>query len=165
MKTKPNRTIFKKTADTIFVMLISVALVFMTAACGSGSQEEKEETVTEEDVAQEMGEAAGTTAAYLEGEKDEVLNKLNEQAAEMENRIDELKVKYESASDETKEELEEQIETMENRLGTFNEKIKDIDDSAGDAWKDFKEGTAKAMNDLEKSIEEAEKEFENKDVS
>lgn len=165
MKTKRNRTIFKKPANIIFVVLVSVALVFMTAACGSSNQEEKEEKVTGEDVAKKMGEAAGTAAAYLEGTKDEVLNKLNEKGTEMENRIEELKIKYESASDETKKELEQQIETMENRLDTFNGKIEDINDSAGDAWKDFKEGTAKAMTDLEKAIEKAEKEFENKDIS
>lgn len=164
MKTKPNMTILKKQANFIYVMLVSMALVFMISACGSGSQEEQEEKVTGEDVAEEMGEAAGTAAAYLEGEKDEVLNKLEERAAEMESRIDELKMKYESASDETKEKLEQQIETMENRLADFKGKIEDINNSAGDAWKDLKEGTSKAMTDLEKAIEEAEKEFENKDL-
>ena len=73
--------------------------------------------------------------------------------------IDKLQSKAEEAGADARIEYEDQLKRLQTRQDEARQKLKGLDDTSDDAWKDLKSGIEKAWDDLGSAVKNARKRF------
>jgi uncharacterized protein YicC (UPF0701 family) len=152
----------RRTIKNIFRNTLPVILAFATAfAFTTCNQQSKQDqgNVSKEDVKSEMKEAAATTKEYLSEEQQEMMNNYEQRLDQIENQIDDFKVKMESASEMVANSYQARVDKLESRYGIVEQEVKDLKNSSEDAWGELKDGVDDALSDLEDSLKDAREEF------
>jgi molecular chaperone DnaK (HSP70) len=89
-------------------------------------------------------------------------NKMENKAAEIGKKLDELEQKMKTAKEEAKADMLRQMDELRAMQGKVQEKLKEMKVASGKAWQDTKNGTQSALDDLQKAYENARKRFSNK---
>ncbi|MEJ2313277.1 MAG: hypothetical protein P8Y85_00545 [Nitrospirota bacterium] len=143
------------------VMAMSLVLsATVILSCKQKAEAPKEGEVTTEDVKKDVGEAVGTTKAYLAEQKEEFTKDMEAKLADYGSRIDELQKKADEATGDVKAKMDEQMKNLRNKQEAAQKKLDEIEESSGKAWEDLKAGADRTMEDLKKSYEDAKSQFE-----
>jgi len=87
-------------------------------------------------------------------EKKDYLDKAQSDFAQLDLRIEALRIKLGRTAKEVQDELYDLSYSLEAKKAVVMQKIMAIKEDAGGAWKDTKEGLNKAMDDLRKNVDE-----------
>lgn len=142
------------------VVLIPLVSFFIWTldSCKDRSMKKTEE-VTKEDVKTEIEEVADTAQAYFAVQKEEALTEYKNRIENAEKRISLLKQNMDSKKEIVRENLRQVIDSLEYQQAQAQLKLDVLKNSSEDAWKELTEGVEKAMNDLDRAIEDARNEY------
>ena len=115
--------------------------------------------VTAKEVGRNVAQAADSTAAYAEQEKDKYVRKTRAEVDELGAEIDRLGVKARAARDDVKAKLDKDIAALDGKRDVAERKLDDLKSANAGAWKHLKAGMDNALADLKRSFEKARKEF------
>ncbi len=135
-----------------FVTLFAVVL---SAWIPVGCSQQSDTGVTSKDVRKEAKEALETTAAYTQQQMEEFQKQVQAELAKYDERIDELQAKAAMLKEEVKAKFDEQIKNLREKRQVVQSKLEQLQASSGKAWEDLKTGMDAAMEDLEKSYQDA----------
>lgn len=150
------RGMFQKRLLTILLMAVLVAVT------GCGEKEKSQSTaegVSKKDVKQETKEAYEATKAYTQ-EQIQAFRQLTEtKLGEYDKKIDQLRESAEKLGGDAKVKAEQQLAALRRKRDAVTEKMKELGDSGGSAWDQFKSGVDAAMEDLARAYNNAVAEF------
>ena len=89
-------------------------------------------------------------------------HKMENKAAEIGKRLDELEQKMKTSKDEAKADMSRQMGELREMQKNVQKKLKEMKVASGKAWQDAKEGAQATMDDLQKAYEKARSRFSNK---
>ena len=144
----------------LLIMLASFFSMALFFACGDQKDAEKSDTkVTYEDVKKESKEAMETAKEYTQEQKEEYLRQMRAKLDEFNKEIQELQTKAASKAiglkEASKEELSQSMKELAEKKKAAAEKIDELKNASGNAWEDIKTGADLAMDELNKSLEQA----------
>jgi uncharacterized protein HemX len=88
-------------------------------------------------------------------------NKMENKAAEIGKKLDELEQKIKTTKDEAKADMARQMDELREMQKKVQKKLKEMKVASGKAWQDAKEGAQSTMDDLQKAYEKARARFSN----
>jgi Zn-dependent M32 family carboxypeptidase len=89
-------------------------------------------------------------------------HKMENKAAEIGKKLDELEQKMKTSKDEAKTDMSRQMDEMREMQKKVQKKLKEMKIASGKAWQDAKEGAQSTLDDLQKAYEKARARFSNK---
>ena len=89
-------------------------------------------------------------------------NKMENKAAEIGKKLDELEQKIKTTKEEAKADMSRQMDELREMQKKVQNKLKEMKIASGKAWQDAKEGAQATMDDLQKAYEKARSRFSNK---
>jgi uncharacterized protein HemX len=89
-------------------------------------------------------------------------NKMENKAAEIGKKLDELEQKIKTTKEEAKADMSRQMDELREMQNKVQKKLKEMKIASGKAWQDAKEGAQSTMDDLQKAYEKARARFSNK---
>jgi len=89
-------------------------------------------------------------------------HKMENKAAEIGKKLDELEQKMKTSKDEAKADMSRQMDELREMQKKVQKKLKEMKIASGKAWQDAKEGAQSTMDDLQKAYEKARARFSNK---
>ena len=89
-------------------------------------------------------------------------HKMENKAAEIGKKLDELEQKMKTSKDEAKADMSRQMVELREMQKKVQKKLKEMKVASGKAWQDAKEGAQSTMDDLQKAYEKARARFSNK---
>ena len=89
-------------------------------------------------------------------------HKMENKAAEIGKKLDELEQKMKTSKDEAKADMSRQMDELREMQKKVQIKLKEMKIASGKAWQDAKEGAQSTMDDLQKAYEKARARFSNK---
>ena len=89
-------------------------------------------------------------------------HKMENKAAEIGKKLDELEQKMKTSKDEAKADMSRQMDELRELQKKVQMKLKEMKIASGKAWQDAKEGAQATMDDLQKAYEKARSRFSNK---
>ena len=89
-------------------------------------------------------------------------HKMENKAAEIGKKLDELEQKMKTSKDEAKADMSRQMGELREMQKKVQKKLKEMKIASGKAWQDAKEGAQSTMDDLQKAYEKARARFSNK---
>ena len=139
--------------NRFLVVLLAALLGLVLAVSACQKKEEKAPAkVTSEEVKKEAKEAVGATAEYATQERDEFVNKAQEDMDAINVKMEELKKKMQEETGEAKAKLEQQIQKLEPERQVAEEKLAALKSATGEAWKDLKADVEAAIDRLKQSF-------------
>lgn len=154
---KTTKRNIKQAMLTIIPAMGMFFLLLVLGSCKGKTGEEK--GLTQEDVREEIEEAADTTAAYLSEEKEELVKSYQVRVDEAEAQIENMKQKIESAGQDIKQDYRQRVEELESRIAEVNQEIDQLESSSEEAWKELTAGVDSAVADLDQAITDAKSAF------
>jgi len=151
--------------NTLRLIIILLALAFLSLVAGCGEQKQattqKEETkVTTEDIKKEAKELVETTKSYTMEQKEayeqQLANKLDEYA----QKIAALKAQMVTMQGEAQKDMQEKIDSLHAKVEDMKSKALELQNASDAAWDDLKAGLDKAEDDLEESFTTAMQNFQ-----
>jgi len=88
-------------------------------------------------------------------------HKMENKAAEIGKKLDELEQKMKTSKDEAKADMSRQMDELRELQKKVQKKLKEMKIASGKAWQDAKEGAQSTMDDLQKAYEKARARFSN----
>jgi len=88
-------------------------------------------------------------------------HKMENKAAEIGKKLDELEQKMKTSKDEAKADMSRQMDELREMQKKVQKKLKEMKIASGKAWQDAKEGAQSTMDDLQKAYEKARARFSN----
>ena len=85
--------------------------------------------------------------------------KLEAKVKELRAEIDKLNAKIEGAEADTKLRYRKERNSLEERLDQTQEKIKDLRSAGMEAWEEIRQGSEKALKELNQALENAREKF------
>jgi uncharacterized protein HemX len=111
------------------------------------------------------GTFAGRNACAAQIDDQESLQqsqyKMENKAAEIGKKLDELEQKMKTSKEEAKKEMSRQMVELREMQKKVQIKLKEMKIASGKAWQDAKEGAQSTMDDLQKAYEKARARFSN----
>ena len=89
-------------------------------------------------------------------------HKMENKAAEIGKKLDELEQKMKTSKDEAKADMSRQMDELREMQKKVQKKLQEMKIASGKAWQDAKEGAQSTMDDLQKAYEKARSRFSNK---
>jgi uncharacterized protein HemX len=89
-------------------------------------------------------------------------HKMENKAAEIGKKLDELEQKMKTSKDEAKADMSRQMDELRGMQKKVQKKLKEMKIASGKAWQDAKDGAQSTMDDLQKAYEKARARFSNK---
>jgi len=89
-------------------------------------------------------------------------HKMENKAAEIGKKLDELEQKMKTSKDEAKADMSRQMDELREMQKKVQNKLKEMKIASGKAWQDAKDGAQSTMDDLQKAYEKARARFSNK---
>jgi hypothetical protein len=100
-----------------------------------------------------------TAKEYTQEQKEEYLRQMRAKLDEFNKEIQELQTKAASKAiglkEASKEELSQSMKDLAEKKKAAAEKIDELKNASGNAWEDIKTGADLAMDELNKSLEQA----------
>lgn len=112
-----------------------------------------------EKVKTKASETVDASKEYASTKKKEFETKLKTELADLNQNIDELKVKAQSSGKEAKAGFQEQIDGLEKKRKDVAAKLDKLTKSSGKAWDRMKEGVEAAWTDLKSAYSKASDSF------
>ncbi len=137
----------------ILVMIISLG------SCNQGTGN-SDRTVTSGDVKDELEEAGDTARAYMNQEKQLLVNIYEERLELIEQQIAGMKDRMASVSASAEDTYQSRIDALEDQYHSVEKNLKDFQKSSKDAWEELLKGVDEAVKELEESVSQAKDEFE-----
>ncbi len=117
-------------------------------------------------IAISTGSFAGRDACAAQADDQQSLqqsqHKMENKAAEIGKKLDELEQKMKTSKDEAKAEMSRQMDELREMQKKVERKLKEMKVASGKAWQDAKDGAQSSMDDLQKAYEKARARFGNK---
>ena len=88
-------------------------------------------------------------------------HKMENKAAEIGKKLDELEQKMKTSKDEAKTDMSRQMDELREMQKKVQIKLKEMKIASGKAWQDAKDGAQSTMDDLQKAYEKARARFSN----
>jgi septal ring factor EnvC (AmiA/AmiB activator) len=129
--------------------LIFCLAVFFLLGCS----EKKGNTGDAERVKQKWKEAANETKEYLDNEGESFKRDVDATISELDNKIKDLKHKLSSKSGKGRDKVQKQIDDLEVKKNDLRDELEKAGDNAKESWDKFKNGTRRALSDIEKEID------------
>lgn len=132
-------------------LLAIILLLVLGALPGCGEKEQpqdKQATVSREDVKKEAKEALETTKAYTQEQMQAFRKQMEIKLNEYGEKIDQLEAKAEELGGDVKAKAEQQLTELRQKRDEVSEKLKELGSSSGNAWDQLKSGIDAAMKDL-----------------
>ena len=107
--------------------------------------------------------ARNVCAAQVEDQENlqQSQHKMENKAAEIGKKLDELEQKMKTSKDEAKADMSRQMDELREMQKKVQNKLKEMKVASGKAWQDAKEGAQSTMDDLQKAYEKARSRFSN----
>jgi hypothetical protein len=133
------------------VMMIVAAV---GALCLAGCEREKTPAdrakVTAEQVRDKIGEALRTVGRYSEQERREYQKKALDKIRGYDDELKKLREKARKLGAEKGLDLDREIEKLSEKKAWAEARLKELESSGSEAWKDLKTGMDKALDDLDR---------------
>jgi len=139
-------------------LLVFTALLVLSSSCKYTTS--KNDNISTEDVKTEFREAIDTTSAYVNMEKQDILNDLDARINDAENRIAELKDNISSQSAQVRLRYQTRIESIDSYISETKRSAEILRTASEDAWNEMLSGLDSAIVDIDRAIEDAKTEFE-----
>ena len=115
--------------------------------------------VTSEDVRRDVDQAAKTAGEFAQQAKEEFVQKLEAQLKALDEEVAKLREKGSELKDEAKASWDKKMAELETKREAAKAKLAEVRESSGEAWKDVQRGAEAACEDLNKSLQDAKREF------
>lgn len=135
--------------------LFWLVLVFGLACFAYG----EEGKVTGGDLKREAGETLDAAKKYALQQKAEYQKKIEQELAELGDRIASLKEKAANATDESLRVMREKMADLRERQATAEKKLAEVKSTTYQAWMEMRDGMDKAVSEVKKAYESASKLF------
>jgi chromosome segregation ATPase len=109
---------------------------------------------TGQDVAREVREALQAVGQYTYQQKDEYERRLRTVLGDLDDRIDDLQQRAREATADARKRLDPQIRELQQKRSVVTEKLEKVKAAAPGAWDDLKTGIRKAVEDLQRALDE-----------
>ncbi len=143
----------------LLTILLMAALVAVTGCGEKEKPQGKAEGVSREDVKQETKEAYEATKAYTQEQVQAFRQATETKLGEYDKKIDQLQESAEKLGGDAKVKAGQQLAALRQKRDAVSEKMKELGDSGGSAWDQFKSGIDDAMEDLAGAYNDAVAEF------
>ena len=111
--------------------------------------------------AEEAGQArAKETDPAVSSEIDEFVDRLRSQLKDWELQVEKLKTQSESLSGDAKTAINEQLEKMRAHRDDTTRKMKDLQDSSGEAWAEIRSGLESSWETMQDAFKRAREHFD-----
>lgn len=116
-------------------------------------------------IAISMGTFVGRNVCAAQVDDQESLqqsqHKMENKAAEIGKKLDELEQKMKTSKDEAKADMSRQMDELREMQKKVHKKLNEMKIASGKAWQDAKDGAQSTMDDLQKAYEKARSRFSN----
>jgi len=145
----------------LFRCLAACAAFAVFAGCSSGEQEPAGKTKTSlDEVKKESAEALDAAGRYTLEKKEEYALAIEQRLKELDERTKTLQEKAKEKSGAARERIEKQLAELQDEKAAAREKLKELRSKSEAAWKDMRAGMEAAMEELEKAYKQAASHFE-----
>ena len=137
-------------------MIASLVLGVVFAAVLVGCTERTPTSDEKYDKArQEVGEAVDAVGDYSQEKKEEIMNSLEENLAELDKQMEAMKEKGKSLADDARQKWNERKSDLEAQRAALRKRMDELKDSSGEAWKELREGANSAWKELKTAFDKA----------
>ncbi len=163
---------FRTNVDTNQREFVNVAFLFnffgrriahgrwvRSKATDSPAEPDNPSTVNMDDVRRDTANALETTSAYSQQNKEKLVNKLKDQLANMDTKIEKLRVRGEGLASDAKTKWDLKMLDLEVKRKSANAKLNEIKNSTADAWGHVEKGAQSAWEELERAFQDASSDF------
>lgn len=84
---------------------------------------------------------------------------MEQRASEIGRKLDELDLRMKEAADETKATFAREMAELRRQETVIRDKMREMRGTSGKVWKEMKEGTEKALDELQQSYDRAREQF------
>jgi|GEM_PF-4618840 len=102
----------------------------------------------------EVSDVVDAALAFSQKAKNEFLEKMDKQLAELDVKIAELREKGKDLTDEAKTKWDEKIVLLESKRDALTAKLAEARESGETTWKELKSSAQSALDDVEQSLKE-----------
>jgi TolA-binding protein len=142
-----------------FILSLLLIILFATAGCEQQTTDQAPGKVTVDDVRRDAGKALNTAAEFSQQAKVELQQKLAARLKDLDAEIAKLRDKGRDLKDQAKADWDVKLADLEAKRAAASAKLAELGNSSAEAWKDIQQGTQSAWDELEKSFQEAAREF------
>ncbi len=137
---------------TPFVAML--AFSFFLAACGEQKPATEKQATTTQDIKKEAKELADTALAYSIEQKEKYTEQVLERLAQYNLKFMDLDRKVSTLSDQARNDMMGEIANVNAKKNQVTAKMRELQSSTGEAWKDIKVGLDKAIDDLDETYKQ-----------
>ena len=152
--TKPRQT-SNATRDTIMNPRTLIITVLSAAALTVGCNKEETTSQQFDKVKQETKVAARDLQDYSYAQKNEFVEKMQGQLAEINKDLDQLSAKIEKSSAAAKAEANPKLQAMREQMVKLTKQLDDAKGATESTWSDVKAGFKKGYDELKDSFQQA----------
>jgi chromosome segregation ATPase len=138
-------------------MLVLGSVMLVAAGCGDSNTTTSE--VTGEDVRKEAAEAVEATAQYTRQEMATFTAQVEDKLQTADRKMDELQAKARELQGEARQSIDQEIQELKVKRDKASSQLAELKSASANAWDDMKAGMQAALNDLDRSLEEATAKF------
>jgi cytochrome c556 len=138
-------------------MLVLGSVMLVAAGCGDSNTTTSE--VTGEDVRKEAGEAVEATAQYTKQEMETFTAQVEDKLQTADRKMDELQAKARELQGEARQSIDQEIQELKVKRDKASSQLAELKSASANAWDDMKAGMQAALNELDRSLEEATAKF------
>lgn len=137
-------------------MKLTITFLALTAfAVGCKPSEEKSTSQHIKNITQEAKAAAEEMKDYTYAQKDEFVENMRKQLAEINRDLDQLSAKVEKAGDAAKTEAKPKLEALRAQTARLTNQLDDARSATESAWEEVKTGFKKGYGELKDGFNEA----------
>ena len=139
-------------------MLCLWGLALLLICWGCGTKEEPAQgkpATTQDQMQKKVMEGAQAAKDYLAQQKEKYGKDRDDNLAEFNKKISELKEKAAASSGEAKAKLDEQINNLSKESDSVKEKLRKVKDATAETWKNVEDGIDKTFEKLQKDYNDA----------
>lgn len=125
---------------TIILFAASLLGIFSLTSCGDDPSSERAE-----DKMEEAADAVGKAAV---DEKEDLKREINDATADLDRRIEKLKVDMKDAKDDAKAEMQEELTQLEAKRQKLAQNLDEVGDKAEADWDQFKANVRETIKDM-----------------
>ncbi|MGD8251127.1 MAG: hypothetical protein PVF20_02390 [Desulfobacterales bacterium] len=138
-------------------ILTALAIVLISAC---SQTEDTAETVTKEEVKEEIKEAGEATASLTKQEMDAFAARVEGQLESLDGKMKDLQHQAEELESDAKAAVVRKLEELRKKKDAAQEQLDRLKSSSADAWAALKIGLENAITELDRAMDEAAAEFD-----
>lgn len=139
-------------------LIIAGTVFLFFSSCSDNSKKEKQK-VTAKDVEEELSEVKDTTAEYLEQKRANIMADYRSRIENTQQQIVDLRKEIETTNKKIENELKNRLDTLQKRQDELIEEFNKLEKSSVEAREEISKGLDKALDNLNKGIQNAKDEF------